>query len=162
MRPVLACLLLATACSNAAAGIFQPSGTGAPAAPSPDRRAAVLSAYLDFHRAFQTALGGNDASGLPAVTAEPLTSRLAAVVTDQARRDVVRRTHTAVNPRIAWIKGGAAHIVDCVASPGFTTFDAGSGKRRGPGPRPEQAVLHVRLVLDGTWKVASVRAGGPC
>ncbi|ROO82890.1 hypothetical protein EDD29_0375 [Actinocorallia herbida] len=162
MRPVLACLLLATACSNAAAGIFQPSGTGEPVVPSPDQRAAVVAAYLDFHRAFQTALGGNDATGLPAVTAEPLTSRLTEVVRSQERRSVVRRTHTAVNPRIAWIKGGTAHIVDCVSSPGFTTFDAGSGKRRGPAARPEQAVLNTRLVLDGTWKVASIRAGGPC
>ncbi|MDX6738674.1 hypothetical protein [Actinocorallia sp. A-T 12471] len=162
MRPVLACLLLATACSNAAAGIFQPSGTAEPPAPAPDRRSAVLAAYLDFHRAFQTALGGNDTAGLDAVTTEPLTSRLTEVVRDQTRRSVVRRTHTAVNPRIAWIKAGAAHVVDCVASPGFTTFDARSGRRRGPGPRPEQAVLHTRLVLDGTWKVSSVRAGGQC
>lgn len=161
MRPVLACLLLATACSNAAAGIFQPSGTGA-ALPPPDQRTAVLAAYLDFHRAFQTALGGNDASGLAAVTAEPLTSRLTWVVRDQQRRSVVRRTHTALNPRIAWIKGDAAHVVDCVSSPGFTTFDARSGRRSGPGPRPERAVLHTGLGLAGAWKVTSIRAGGPC
>ncbi|MCD0447966.1 hypothetical protein LO762_01965 [Actinocorallia sp. API 0066] len=159
MRPALACLLLTTACTNAAAGIFQPSGT---APPAPDQRPAVLAAYLDFHRAFQTALGGNDTSGLGAVTVEPLTSRLDGVVRAQARRSVVRRTHTALNPSVAWIKGGTALVADCVSSPGFTTFDAASGRRRPPGPRPEQAVLHTRLVLDGTWKVASVRAEGTC
>lgn len=169
MRPALPCLaalLLLPSCSGPASGGFAPSGT-ASAAPPPRRWSgptppAVLEGYREFHRVFETALATNDASQVRWVTAEPFASRLTALVDGQRRASAVRRTHLALNPRLAWIKGDTALVLDCVASPGLAVLDAATGRRRGAPPRAERTLVETTLKLRGDWKVWRVGEVRPC
>ncbi|WP_106399405.1 hypothetical protein [Actinocorallia populi] len=174
----LACVLilpLAACTARAAEGGFAPPGAAAstasaaapPPPPVPSRPEDVLGSYREFHRVLEAALGGNDASRLPEVAAEPLASRLVAMVEEQRGRSVVRRTHLALNPRLAWIRHRTALVLDCVHSPGFTTFDAVTGRRLGPRPVTEQALVETRLKLEDalagrSWKVWRVGEVRPC
>ncbi|GAA0952168.1 hypothetical protein [Actinocorallia libanotica] len=180
MRPASACALvcalflpLAACTARAEGGEFAPAGAAMPAAappsprPSPPPPRVVLDSYRGFHRVLETALGDNDASLLPEVAAEPLASRLVAMVEDQRDRGVVRRTHLALNPRVAWIEHRTALVLDCVRSPGFASFDAVTGRRVGPRPVSEQVLVETRLRLEDawlgrTWKVWRVGEVRPC
>ncbi|MEO3782385.1 hypothetical protein ABGB12_03580 [Actinocorallia sp. B10E7] len=158
MRPALACALvlpLAACASHASGGGYAPSGT-APPAPPPPRSAgppplAVLDAYREFHRVLESSLATNTASRIPEVTAEPFASRLTGLVEEQHRRSVVRRTHLALNPRLAWIGNRTALVLDCVSSPGLAVFDASTGRRLGPRPVAEQKLVEIRLKLEDSW-----------
>lgn len=180
IRRLLPLIAVLSGCAAPASGGFAPSGTvpavpggsasGGPSASPLNAQAppqSVLDAYREFHRALEAALATDDPSPLPPVTAEPLASRLTALVEDQRRSSVVRRTHLALNPRLAWIRHDTALVLDCVYSPGLTTFDAATGRRRGPRPVAEQALVETTLKLESswlknTWKVARVSEAQPC
>ncbi len=158
MRPLLAsCVLIVplAACSTHASGAYTPSGT-APPAPPPHRASGpppdtVLDAYREFHRVLEDSLGTSTASRIPEVAAEPFASRLTGLIEEQRRRSVVRRTHLALNPRLAWIRERTALVLDCVSSPGLATFDAASGRRLRPRPVAEQTLVETRLRLEDSW-----------
>lgn len=177
MRSALACVLLVplAACTAQASGgeftlparVEPPPPPRLPPRPPQPPPKAVLASYREFHRVLEDALGRNDASLLPEVAAEPLASRLVALIGEHRRRSVVRRTHLALNPRLAWIKDRTALVLDCVYSPGLTTFDAASGRRRGPRPVDGRVLVETLMRLENTlagrvWKVWRVGEVRPC
>ncbi|GAA3199382.1 hypothetical protein [Actinocorallia longicatena] len=155
-------LLAAVLLTGCAAGAeeFRPAGTP-PAAPvaSPaadDRRGSVLAAYREFQRVFESALATNDPGEIASVAGPPVAGNLIAQVERQGREGVVRRSHSALNPRIVRIRRGRAEVLDCVTASGFSTYDAGTGRRLPARPVRERGLLHATLRDHGGWKVVGL------
>lgn len=164
MRYALACLLLTAACTSADAGTFRPAGPAS--VPPPPRPAAhagleILKAYREFHRVFETAIATNDPSELSWVAATPLARRLGRMIRAQHRERIIRRGHSALDPRLVRHGDDTAVVHDCIATSGLTTFNALTG-RRTKRPTPERALLAVTLRRDFGWKVARIARTGAC
>ncbi|GAB3279256.1 hypothetical protein GCM10027589_05680 [Actinocorallia lasiicapitis] len=171
--PLALVALLTCACapSSGVSGDFHPSGTTSPepsarraAVADGDQRPAVLTAYRGFFRAFEQALATNDASALPAFASPAIHRRITAEAREQAKAKLVKRQHNALNPRVAWLRGPEAEVIDCVVTSGLTSFDARTGRRLRPGV-PEKGVLRARLTRDSSpaWKVVKLtRAKTSC
>ncbi|MFG2005809.1 hypothetical protein ACGFNU_42340 [Spirillospora sp. NPDC048911] len=159
-------MLFVSACNApaGASGEFQPSGTYAPSRPAsapPESRAVLersaLTAYRQFHQAFEHALETNDRSRLPEVTTGLQVRHLDRVIRANHRAGVIQRGHAVPHPRLTSFRPPTAQIVDCVTTSGLWTYRARTGARVGKPPKTQRYLLYVTLHLtNGTWKVAYI------
>jgi hypothetical protein len=163
---IAAVALLATGCSNTAAGpttSTNPLPAASTSTTSPTSTttatsgedAAVLTAYGAAWAAFEAALkDANPASpSLPAAMVNPILEQVKKSLVSDEVGGIVATGGVTLEPRVVSVNASTAHIADCLYSTSELIYRK-SGKPVPPVTKPEHDGVTATLVLVGsTWKV---------
>jgi len=130
---------------------------------SPD--VAVLSAYRAEQAAFITAIGTADASypGLAQTMVDPLLSEIRKQLIADRGNGIVGKGRVDLNPRVDWIRGAEAQVVDCAFDQSQLVYV--SNGQPVPPVKPPHAVSITATLVEtaGAWKVSTQTVSeAPC
>jgi hypothetical protein len=166
---VMAVISVAAICDGCggsdANGNASTSSTSNPPTTNP-RTSAVLAAYRAEQAAFEAAVQKADPT-LPALaqtmTGAQLDSVRRSLVADQTN-GIVGSGSVQLNPKVAYIRGNQALVVDCAFDSSELVY-AASGKPVPPVTPPQKVAIRSTLsqVTPGVWKVSNQHAtDGSC